>query len=249
MLTKQKISDLRALHQKDAVLGSGVFLAEGEKLIKEALTEELCDVIELICTENWAKFNEQFLKILRVPVSLASNKQIGQISNLVTPQEVLVVCKTSFSEFDSNAIANSVSVYVHELRDPGNAGTIIRIADWFGIKNVFVSPESVFKYNPKLVQSSMGSVFRIGYQVIQQETLYSLKGKIPLIATVLEGESVYSASKPENGLIMFGSESHGLPIDLQNLADKRITIPRAPNGKAESLNLAVSAGIILSHLL
>ncbi len=249
MLTKQKLLDLRSLHQRKAVLELNCFLAEGEKLVKEALAGDGTDVIELISTEEWLSNHSGLINEANVSVVKATMKQISQISSLVTPQEVIAVCKVKPQVFNSEKILNTVSLYFHEMRDPGNAGTILRIADWFGISDVYTSPESVFRYNPKLVQSSMGSIFRVGYHTLQIEQIKALKDKLPIYATALEGESIYKGSKMDRAFIMFGSESHGLPAELMNLSDKKITIPRASGSNAESLNLAVSAGIILSHIL
>lgn len=247
MLTKQSISVLRNLHQKKFALEHKLFLAEGEKLVSEAIKSGDNLIKEIVCTESWFYAHPAFIKP-EIPVTFATNKQISQISTLITPQEVLAVCNiheenTNLTETDDKFI-----LYFHDLRDPGNAGTILRIADWFGVSKVFTSTESVFKYNPKLVQSSMGSVFRIGYQSLTIEQLKTLKNSITIWATTLDGESVYETDKKDKGVIMFGSESHGLPEELIALADKKITIPKREGSQAESLNLAISAGIILSHL-
>lgn len=247
MLSKHTVSILRSLHLKKYSQEHNLFLAEGEKLVEEAIKSSP-KTIKIICTEAWFDNNKNILIPPNISVEYATAKQISQVSTLVTPQEVLAVCQTDFTSASLRESVNKTVLYFHDLKDPGNAGTILRIADWFGYKDVFVSEESVYKYNPKLVQSSMGSVFRIGYHPIHTQELMQLKGHTEIIATTMSGDSVYGSKKIEKGIIMFGSESHGLPAELIGLANKRLTIPKHKTGNAESLNLAVATGIILSYL-
>lgn len=247
MLSKHTVSVLRSLHLKKYSQEHKLFLAEGEKLVEEAL-KSAPNKLKIICTENW--FEHQ--KTISIPdeifVEFATAKQISQISTLVTPQEVIAVCQTDFRSASIEESVGAVALYFHDLKDPGNAGTILRLAEWFGFRNIFVSPESVYKYNPKLVQASMGSVFRTGYHALSLHELEEMKGKTEIFATTMQGESVYEVKEIKRGIIMFGSESHGLPAELIDLADRRLSIPARPGSQAESLNLAVATGIILSHI-
>lgn len=253
MLTKQKVQFYKALGTKKHILEHQLYLAEGEKLSKEAVVHANKHIVSIICTESWLANNHWLTKNYDGEIIIAHKKQIDQISNLVTPQEVITVCKANFQQTSLGDILRTESykcfVYCHEMRDPGNAGTILRIADWFGIKHVFTSADSVFHYHPKLVQASMGSIFRVSYQELNFQELLEIKTKIPLIATSLQGTNIYQTQKIQEGIILFGSESHGLPKEILDIVDFNVLIPRADSSNTESLNLAVSCGIVLSHLL
>lgn len=253
MLTKQKVQFYKALGAKKHILEHKLFLAEGEKLTKEAVLFANGHILSIISTESWLANNQWLHQDYKGEIIIAHKKQIDQISNLVTPQEVITVCKTNFKQNSISEILKTESrkcfVYCHEMRDPGNAGTILRIADWFGVKHVFTSADSVFRYHPKLVQASMGSIFRVDYQELNFQDLVKIKAKIPIIATSLNGTNIYESQKIHDGMIVFGSESHGLPNEILDMADFNVYIPKADTSNTESLNLAVSCGIILSHLL
>lgn len=253
MLTKQKVQFYKALGSKKHILENHLYLAEGEKLTKEAIIYANEHVESIICTESWLSNNKWLIQGFKGEIIIAHKKQIDQISNLVTPQEVITVCKANFKQTTFGDILKTETykcfVYCHEMRDPGNAGTILRIADWFGVKHVFTSVDSVFHYHPKLVQASMGSIFKVSYQELNFQDLSTIKTKIPLIATSLHGTNIYNTLKIQEGLILFGSESHGLPKDILDIVDFNVQIPKADSSNTESLNLAVSCGIVLSHLL
>lgn len=135
---------------------------------------------------------------------------------------------------------------VDDLQDPGNMGTIIRIADWFGIDQIVCSKNSVEYYNPKVVQSTMGSLARVNIFYTDLISFIQNNKEIPLYAAALKGESVFEMGRIEEGIIVIGNESKGIHAELLKLSTHKITIPRF--GHAESLNAAVAAGIILSHL-
>jgi TrmH family RNA methyltransferase len=135
-----------------------------------------------------------------------------------------------------------------DVRDPGNLGTIIRIADWFGIPQIVCSPQSVELYNPKTVQSTMGSLFRVSvsYSDLVDLSLALHSEEIPLFGAVMEGKDIAQVNFPSSMVLVMGSESHGIGPQLESRLDHRITIPRI--GKAESLNVAVATGIICSKI-
>jgi len=237
-ISKNELRKVRALHQKKIRGEEGLFLAEGKKVVEEALRENIpLDAVyttdPLFCTTH--------------PIAvLVSEGEMKQLSTLQTPPGYLAIIRTPETQ-----LPPALPEYIMALdgiRDPGNAGTVIRTADWFGCRLVIASEDSVEWYNPKTVQASMGSIFRMQLAHVDLVSkCQSLRdsGYAILIAD-MSGTSVDTFTWPDKAVIVMGSESHGASAALSKLATHRITIPGA--GKAESLNVTVAAGIILSRL-
>ena len=185
------------------------------------------------------------LKNLSADIHEINEIELEKISQLQTPNKVLAVF---FKNVEPEVhLANSVSLMLDEIQDPGNMGTIIRTADWFGIKNIICSNECVDFYNPKVVQASMGSVSRINVIYTELEKFIEEHKGITIYAATLGGKPLASFNKIEEGIILIGNESKGVKENLLKLAAGQITIPK--QGEAESLNAAVACGIILSHVI
>ena len=234
MITKNQIKLIKSLRLKKNRIQSGFFIAEGEKIIDELLESKL-EVVNIFSTLEKYNTSDYFISI--------SSFQLKQISNLKTPNKVLglfKVPKNSKIDFNSNIIA------LEEINDPGNLGTIIRLCDWFGIKNIICSSNSVDCYNPKVIQASMGSICRVNISYMDFEKLLNSEN-YNTVAADLEGQNLRDFNFSENQIIFFGSESNGLSKKLSSQIDHKITIQRF-NDNVESLNLATSVGIILSVL-
>lgn len=249
MLSKQKLSLIRSLHLKKYSYDHKLFMIEGEKLVAEALTTNSDLVDEVFLLESSFSAWEDKLSKLRIKPHIINSKELSQLSRLTTPPPVLALCRHFNYSFELELVLNKVTLYLHELRDPGNMGTIIRTAEWFGINTIMCSQGCVDLYNPKLIQSSMGSIFRVKLFYDDVFNLTDLKSKVPVYAASLIGTNVFKEKAIDKGIIMLGSESHGIPAELLSLADHTITIPRASNSNAESLNVAVAAGIICGVLI
>ena len=234
MITKNQIKLIKSLRLKKNRIQSGFFIAEGEKIIDEFLDSKL-EVVNIFSTLDKYNISDYFISI--------NSSQLKQISNLKTPNKVLGLFKVpKNSEID----LNSNIVALEEINDPGNLGTIIRLCDWFGIKNIICSSNSVDCYNPKVVQASMGSICRVNISYMDFQKL--LDGKnYNTVAADLEGQNLKDFTFSENQIIFFGSESNGLSKKLSSQIDHKITIQRF-NDNVESLNLATSVAIILSEL-
>jgi TrmH family RNA methyltransferase len=234
MLSITQSKYIRSLHKKKYRLNEGAFLAEGKKLAKELIASDW--EVELICAlESWqAPDGAEGLAIIEV-----SEREMKSISALNTPSEVLVVAKIPApTDIDLN---DGFTLALDNIRDPGNLGTIIRTADWFGFK-VVCSPECADLFNPKTVQATMGSLTRVP---IQYRDLSELKDK-QVLAADMNGESLYETTISAPAIILIGSESHGISSELEAIIDKRITIPAV--GKAESLNAAMAAAVVCSRV-
>ncbi len=234
MITKNQIKLIKSLRLKKNRIQSGFFVAEGDKIVDELLKSDLEAV-------NIFSISEKY-KNLKNYISINST-QLKQISNLKSPNNVLGIFKIpSNKEIDFNL--NIVAL--EEINDPGNLGTIIRLCDWFGIKNIICSQNSVDCYNPKVVQSSMGSISRVSISYMEFDNLLKSKS-YNKVAADLNGENLNDYNFNENQVIFFGSESNGFSKRVSSKIDHKITIKRV-NNKVDSLNLAVSVGIVLSEI-
>lgn len=249
MISKQKISLIRSLALKKNIYEHKLFVIEGEKLLLEALNTRPDLIVEIFVLNTLEEVWKAKLQSVKAGIQIVNSKEIDQISNLSTPSGILAICRHFDYHFDMEQIKTTTSLYLHEIRDPGNMGTLIRTADWFGIQHILCSTACVDIYNTKVIQATMGSIFRIQIHYIEAAVIKQLSSIVPLVATVMNGSNLYQESKIKNGIIMMGSESHGLPDDLISLSDKRLSIPRSGQSHAESLNVAVAAGIVLSHLV
>ena len=234
MITKNQIKLIKSLGLKKNRIQSGFFIAEGEKIIDELLESKL-EVVNIFSSSEKYNISDYYIPI--------SSSQLKQISNLKTPNKVLGLFKIPKSleiDFNSNIIA------LEDINDPGNLGTIIRLCDWFGIKNIICSENSVDCYNPKVIQASMGSICRVNISYMNLNKLFDSKN-YNTVAADLEGQNLRDFTFSNNQIIFFGSESIGFSKKLSSQIDKKITIQRY-NENVESLNIATSVGIILSVL-
>jgi TrmH family RNA methyltransferase len=242
MLIKSQVKYIQSLSHKKLRDSEGVFVAEGPKLINELLSAQL-PLLQLYAVKEWIEAQHQQTP---VPVTEIPAADLERISLLQTPNQVLGIFKKP--AFTANRPErNKVSLMLDTIQDPGNLGTIIRCADWFGISHIFCSTDCADAYNPKVVQATMGSIARVqvGYGSLP-EWLAQEPG-LPTYAAVLEGTDLRQLPSIKEGIIIIGNESKGISPAVLALCKNRITIPRY--GQAESLNAAVATGIILSHIV
>ena len=253
MLVKQKIKYIQTLGQKKFRQQEGLFIAEGPKLVKELLEADASMVNEVFALKEWIIENEKIL--VKNAVTEISEMELERISQLTTPHKVLAIVR-QFDEDNEIITKGKITLALDGIQDPGNLGTIIRTADWFGIGQVVCSPDSADVYNPKTVQATMGSIARVKviYRDLQQ--WLGEQKDVPIYATTLDGQDVSAVKKIKEGIIIFGNESKGISPETLQLANVRLSIPKKAHqtdsvgqGKAESLNAAVAAGIILSNVI
>lgn len=180
------------------------------------------------------------IEIVEVPAD-----DLSRISFLKNAHSVLAVLKIPDQQSPPNP-DGKITLMLDDLQDPGNLGTIIRIADWFGISNILCSPNTANCYNPKVVQATMGSLAHVQVHYLSLETFIA-ETKVPVFATSLDGESVYKTGTISEGIIVIGNEGKGISETLMSHAQNKISIPKT--GQAESLNASVATGIILSHIV
>ena len=241
MITKNQVKYIQSLGQKKWRDSEQVFIAEGPKLVNELLIAANCKIIKLYALKEWIDQAKP-----GVEVTAVTSDELQKISQLSTPKQVLAIAKKIKWENEA-IIKGNISLALDEIQDPGNMGTIIRLADWFGVKNIFCSMNCADSYNPKVVQASMGSITRVRIEYLELLLFLENNKDLRIYATGLNGRDVTEMEKLNEGIIIIGNESKGISDDVLKLANVQITIPR--KGKAESLNAAVATGIILSHLL
>jgi TrmH family RNA methyltransferase len=227
-----------------------LFIAEGDKLVIDLLNSGII-ADYLIYTNDW-KNKHLIARFKNINNRIESeNSQLKKISNLSTPSQVLAVFKMPQISLDKNIIQNSLSIVLDDIQDPGNLGTIIRIADWFGIKHIFCSPNTVDLYNPKVIQATMGAIARIKlfYVPLESLILEYQNHDFPIYGTFLDGEVIYNTSLKNKGFVIMGNEGKGISDSIKNLVSHKLFIPSYPSNQetSESLNVSVATSIICSE--
>jgi len=243
MITKNQIKYIQSLGQKKSRDEENCFIAETPKLVSELLTASNCSILQLYALKEW--IGEHANAKDQAEVIEVSAVELEKISQLTTPNRVLAVIK-KIEWKNAPVVKGEISLALDTIQDPGNMGTIIRVADWFGVKTMFCSADCVDVYNPKVVQASMGSISRVRVEYADTLSLLKNNKDIRMYAAVLNGRDINAMENIKEGIIIIGNESKGIKQEILKLADLHITIPG--KGKAESLNAAVATGIILSHL-
>ncbi len=242
MISRSQFKYIQSLGQKKYRDEAGVFIAEGPKLVKELLQCKNTGFIHLYALDEWIKTNEKLLP--GIDITIIDEGELKRISQLKTPNQVIAIV----TKFETKELVTEgkISLVLDAIQDPGNLGTIIRIADWFAIPQIICSHDCADVYNPKVVQATMGSIARVKVFYTALPEWIKQQGKIRVYVTMLEGKDVTKMNSLTEGLIIIGNESKGISNELLLYANEKITIPK--KGKAESLNAAVAAGIILSNL-
>ena len=239
MISKNQLKLLRALGQKKQRKAHGLFLVEGEKNVLELIGAQLT-VKQVFATSDFLSANEQTLS--RFDCIEASLDELTKASSLVTNNAAVAIVEIPSHDIPE---AKGLMIALDGVSDPGNLGTIIRVADWYGIKHIVASTDCADPYNPKTIRATMGSFGRV--QVSQTDLpSYLEQASIPVYGAFLEGESVHSTQFSAQGILLMGSESHGVRAEAEKHVTDKITIPAF--GGAESLNVAMATGIILDNL-
>ena len=249
MLSNKQLKYLKSLYQRKFRQKYGIFIAEGVKTAAEIIYDGNIQIERVLATDEWMEANVDFTTSLPEGVcQKVSENELNAVSLLKQPNQVFFVLKQQKHTFPATKNERSLFIYLDEIRDPGNMGTILRIADWFGVKWVFCSDKCVEIHNPKVIQSSMGAFLRIKTNVLPLTELKTKLPNTPIIGTTLDGSSLQNSNLTLPAIIVIGNESNGISKATQELLDHKISIPRHPEGGAESLNAAVATGIICSFI-
>jgi TrmH family RNA methyltransferase len=244
MISKNQVKYIQSLGQKKSRDAENKFVAEGPRIVDELLNAKNCRVLQVLALKEWIEHHpdkDHYDEIIEI-----TDDELKKVSQLTTPNQVLAVVEKIKWNDEPEEVKGKISLALDSIQDPGNMGTIIRIADWFGIENIFCSNDCADIYNPKVVQSTMGSITRVRVEYTDLNSWLKENNEIRIYAAVLNGRDVTKMEKLNEGIIVIGNESKGISEEAKKLINVQITIPG--KGKAESLNAAVATGIILSHL-
>jgi RNA methyltransferase, TrmH family len=251
MLSKNQIKFVNSLKQKKYREEYHLFIAEGAKIVPELLASEI-KVKQVFATSGFLRKHKIGEEVERHEIKDA---ELERISLLMAPNEVLALCEIPEYTLDPSSFRDKITLVLDEIKDPGNMGTIIRIADWFGIDSIVCSVNCVDAFNPKVVQATMGSVARIRIYYTDLQAFITEQKKenhLPVFGALLEGENIYSKQLPGKGLIVIGNESNGISEEIRGLITDKISIPsfshhKQSTGEAESLNAAIATAVICSE--
>lgn len=242
MISKQQQKYVQSLHNKKYRIEYGKFLVEGEKGILEILNSDF-EIENIFCTEIFKEKLTQTAKTNNIIV--CKEAEIQSISTFKTNSVGVAVVRQKTTVNPIKLTDNQVVLILDGIKDPGNFGTIIRLADWYGIDHIYCSEDTVEFYNPKVIAATMGSFIRVQVHYLDLEK-YIKELKIPVLGAFLGGENIHHLSLKKPFALVIGSESHGISSEIEKIIDTKITIPRI--GSAESLNAGVAAGIILDNI-
>jgi len=236
-LSIQQKKFVKALHLKKNRTKLGFFIAEGEKIVEELLNSDY-EVLGLFATANWkGDFDGSITQV--------SEQELSAISTLKTPNCVLAVAKQKHQQLGNNFSMPIIAL--DTIQDPGNLGTIIRTADWFGIQNIVCSESCVDIYNPKVVQATMGSIFRLNVLVTSLADFFKENNQFCVYGALLEGENCFATRfQQSHTVLLMGNEGAGISSKLFPFISKKITIPKL--GHAESLNVGIATGILCAEM-
>ena len=243
MLSKSTISFLKSLQQKKFRIEHGLFLVEGYKSVID-FAHSAYSIVTIYYTNA---IDPKLLKLsVKINFSEISLTDLEKISSLKSPQDIIALVKIpDWPLLNAFALKNKFAIVLDGIQDPGNMGTIIRTADWFGINYIICSADTVDVYNPKVVQATMGSLARINiYYVELSEFLKDIK--LPVFGALLDGSNIYKTDFGTEGLIIMGNEGNGLRPEIVEMVQQAVTIPRT--GEAESLNVGIATAIFCSEI-
>jgi len=250
MLSRNELKYYSLLLTKKFRVKENKFIVEGKKIVQEGLQSKYpCEI--LIITSEFAENEKSYLESFKknIRIEIVKNSDFQKLKDTVSPQGIAAVFeKIADGKQDIQNIENRYLIYLDNISDAGNLGTIMRNCDWFGFQNILLSENCAEFFNPKTIRASMGSVFHLDVmENLKPSDIGNLKNKgYEIFCSELTGEDLYSVSFTKNSVLIFSNEANGPSQEILELANKKITIPSY--GKAESLNVASASAIILSHL-
>jgi len=247
MLSKNKIKLIRSLGLKKNRSEKGLFVAEGRKLVFDLIKSQL-SLREVFCTRE---ISAKLVTVNAEKITELKNVEMERISSLKSTPEIIGLFEIPKAGFSWEEIKKDLCIVLDSVQDPGNLGTIVRLADWFGIKNIICSEDCADLYNPKTVQATMGAIARVNVHYLLLKDFLSevVKNKVPIYGTFLEGENLFSTDLTSNGIVVMGNEGSGISKEIEAFISKKINIPSYPlmNNGSESLNVAVAASIVCAE--
>ena len=245
MISKNRIKYIRSLEQRKVRRADDVFLAEGPKLVGELLPYFSCRF--LAATADWLHAHTA---VKADEVVDATPDELSRASLLRTPQDVIAIFSQRHDAAPAGVLSDKLCLALDGVQDPGNVGTILRVADWFGIEHVFCSADTADVYSPKTVQATMGALARVHVHSVDLTALIaSAPTDAAVYGTFLDGADIYTQPLSRTGLIVMGNEGNGISRDVERLVKRRLLIPNFPAGRqtTESLNVAVATAVVCAE--
>ena len=243
-VSKNRIKYIHSLELKKNRKADKVFLAEGPKLVGDLLGHFPCQF--LLATSEWLSVHRH---LPVEDVTEVTEEELSRASLQKTPQQVLAVFRQPDDEWDASVIGRSLCLALDDVQDPGNLGTIIRLADWFGIEHIFCSPNTVDAYNPKTIQATMGGIARVKLHYTPLPAVIQSLGDVPVYGTFLDGKNMYEQPLSAHGLIVMGNEGNGIGKEVERLINRKLYIPNYPADRetSESLNVAIATAVVCAE--
>ncbi len=244
MLSRNTIKFINSLQKKKYRNKNKLFIVEGDKMVKEIINSQL-EIEKIFLTKYW----EENISRESLLTEIITKDELKKISLLKTPNNVLAIVKKPDFEIDIKEIKNELSIVLDDLQDPGNLGTIIRTADWFGIKNIICSLNSADVYNPKVVQATMGAIARVKVHYVDIEEFLSnshFADDFKIYGAFLNGNNLNKTKLKNKGLIIMGNESQGISKNIERFVTEKLFIPNYPANckSSESLNVSTATAIV-----
>jgi TrmH family RNA methyltransferase len=244
MLSKQTVKITKSLQNKKFRRLYKQFFIEGEKSVVEVLRSDFV-IHKILVTDYFETTYKSELKPYTDRIEKATEKELNDIGTLQTNDSAIVICEMK-PESKAELIENEWTIVLDNINDPGNLGTIIRVADWYGIKQIICSEETADFYNPKVINASKGSFLRVSVNYTDLEP-FLRQHKVPIYGADLHGENIHQSIFPKQGILVLGNEAHGMRDEIKNLLTHTITIPRF--GMAESLNVGIATAICCDRII
>lgn len=244
MITKNQIKFVQSLQIKKNRIENNLFLVEGSKNVLELLNSTF-KVIDLFITDQFFEQNQAYFTENFIPYNLGSNEIIAKMSSFQSNNAAVAVVQ--MPNIPSFELVNEWVLILDDIKDPGNLGTIIRVADWYGISKIVCSPNTVDCYNPKVVNATMGSYARVQLWYQDLTILLSKYSQKAILGAFMNGKSIYTIPTNKEGFLVIGNESNGISNNIEDAINLKVTIPRI--GHAESLNAGIATAILLDNLL
>jgi len=242
--TRKLIASLRQAKNRKK---EGLFVIEGTRAVLD--TAAFFDVSRLVATNGWLEKHGHALP-KGMEVLTASPQDVERMSSLTTPQGIMAVCRIPDPAPFVRPDAGELVLALDTVQDPGNLGTIMRVADWFGVTRILASEETADVWNPKVIQASMGAIARVRVTYCNlRETLERECGGVPVYGTFLDGDNIYATELTNGGILVMGNEGNGISDEVGRVVGRRIKIPAYPAGRTavESLNVSMATGIVLAE--
>jgi TrmH family RNA methyltransferase len=251
LIGKTKTHLIRSLDQKKYRVQHGLFVVEVDKTVREILASSLT-VQCVLAKKTWLEQISEKLRAKACEIIEINDRELSQISFQKTPNQVIALVQIPNYQLDLAELTEEISLYLDEVQDPGNLGTIIRLADWFGIRNVLFGEGCADPFSPKTVQSTMGAIIRVKTYQTDESFFQSLKTHnpdFPVYGTFLNGENLYNTPLLPKAVIVMGNESKGISNGVAQHVNRRLLIPSYPHGEptSESLNVATAAAIVCAE--